>query len=69
MRKRKIKSFEHITDWEGSTYHTGSAKPPKRSNALVAVLMVAVIFLGGLASAFGVINFRLLEMMAQQAGE
>lgn len=64
MRKRKQDTIEYIPEWDAGSYHTGSAKPPKRSNSLVTVLLVVVIFLGGLASAFGILNFRLLAMMA-----
>ena len=66
MRKNKHKTTEYIPEWDGGSYQTGAAKPPKRSNTLVAVLLVAVIFLGGLASAMGILNFRLLVKMDQQ---
>lgn len=66
MRKNKQDSTQYSFTWEDSSYQTGTAKPPKQSNGLVAVLLVAVIFLGGMASAMGIINFRLIAMMDQQ---
>lgn len=69
MRKRKQEVTEYIPEWDAGAYHTGSAKPPKRSNGLVTGLLIAVICLGGLASAFGVLNFRLLSSMVEQGGD
>ena len=66
MRKNKHETTEYIPEWDAGSYHTGAAKPPKQSNALVAVLLVVVICLGGLASAFGVLNFRLLMKIGEQ---
>lgn len=66
MRKNKQETIEYIPEWDGGSYQTGAAKPPKRSNTLVAVLLVVVIFLGGLASAMGVLNVQLLMKMSQQ---
>ena len=69
MRKHKQEVTEYIPEWDAGTYHTGSAKPPKRSNGLVTGLLIAVICLGGLASAFGALNFRLLSSMMEQGGD
>lgn len=65
MRKRKHETTEYIPEWDAGSYQTGAAKPPKKNNGLVTCLLVAVICLGGLASAFGVLNFRLLAMMSE----
>lgn len=65
MRKKKQETTEYLPQWDTGTYHTGAAMPPKRRSGLVTLLLVAVIFLGGMASAMGILNFRLLEMMSQ----
>ncbi len=51
-----------------ATYQTGVPNDhPKRSSGLIAVLLVLTIFLGGLASALGILNIRLLQKLS--AGE
>ena len=69
MAKRKSDINEYIGQFDDGTYQTGAIRPPKRSSGLVAVLLVLVIFLGGLCSGLGIVNVRLLEKLAQQDGE
>ncbi len=40
-------------------YQTGHTSPPKNHGGIIAVLLVLVIFLGGIASALGLMNIRL----------
>ena len=54
--------------WQRDSYETGSTHPPKRRGGLVAALLVAVIFLGGLSSALGVLNIKLFSQL-QVSGE
>lgn len=49
--------------WENGVYETGSTKPPKNHRSLIAVLLVVVIFLGGLVSVLGVVNIRLFAQL------
>lgn len=49
--------------WECGVYQTGSTQPPKSHGGLIAGLLAAVIFLGGIASALGVLNIRLFQQM------
>lgn len=44
---------------EDASYQTGSTKPPKNRGGLVAVFLIAAIFLCGLFSAFAFFNIRL----------
>lgn len=67
MRKRNHETTEYIPEWDAGSYHTGPAKPPKRSSGLIAALLIAVICLGGLASAFGILNFRLLAAISEHS--
>ena len=54
---------EHRKDqydpWTHGVYETGRTRPPKNHGGIIAVLLVIVIFLGGLVSALGVLNIRL----------
>ena len=52
--------------WENGVYETGSTKPPKNHRGLIAVLLVVVIFLGGLVSVLGVVNIRLFAQLNAQ---
>lgn len=63
----KNRNEKHYTDpWERDYYGTGSTQPPKDRGGLIAILLVAVILLGGTCSALGVINLHLLRQLAQQ---
>ncbi len=48
------------------TYQTGVTPRERRSSGLIAVLLVLTIFLGGLASALGILNIQLLNALMQQ---
>ena len=51
---------------ENSFYQTGSTRPPKSYRGLVAVLLVLVIFLGGIVSALGLMNIHLFRQLQKQ---
>ncbi len=61
MSKRKHPAYPDTPD--GVTYQTGPITPPKSSSGLLAFLLAAVIFLGGMVSAMGLINIRLLTRL------
>lgn len=65
MAKRKLETTEHIPEWDNGTYQTGSARPHKEHRGLIALLMIMVIALGGIASAMGILNIRLLRELAE----
>ena len=50
--------------WEQGLYETGRTRPPKRRSGLIAVLLVLVIFLTGLASVLGILNVRLFAQLS-----
>ena len=52
-----------IEPWEQDSYETGSTKPPKSRGGVIAVLLVAVIFLGGICSALGIMNIKLFHKL------
>ncbi len=47
-------------------YETGSTKPPKSRGGLVAVLLIAVIFLGGIVSILGILNIKMFYQLRQE---
>ena len=54
---------EHNEHWdpelpEEDSYQTGSTNPPKNRGGIVAVVLIAAIFLCGLISAFALLNIR-----------
>ena len=57
---------QHNEPQEQKYYGTGSTQPPKDRGGLIAILLVAVILLGGTCSALGIINLHLLRQLAQQ---
>lgn len=65
MAKHKPDIKEYMGQVDDSTYQTGAIHPPKRSSGLVAFLLATVIFLGGMCSALGILNIRLLQQLAQ----
>ncbi len=66
MREQNSNPSENTVVHESGTYQTGPSKPPKRPSALITVLLMCVIFLGGIAGALGVMNLRLLNRLMQQ---
>ena len=62
MSKQKNSKTEHFEVWDADTYQTGNTTPPK-SSPFVMALLVAVIFLSGMLSAFGIVNLRQLAQM------
>ena len=67
MAKRKPETMD-IPQWDTGTYRTGSTTPPKRVSGPLTVLLLLVIFLGGLVSGLGLVNFRLLKQLSPQPG-
>ncbi len=57
--------FEPNID-DGGTYQTGvTHQNGKSASGLIAVLLVLTIFLGGLASTLGILNFRLVQKLME----
>lgn len=63
MRKHTSTETEYSRYRDESTYQTGAAKPRRRQNAPITLLLMLVIFLGGICSALGVMNIRLLSAL------
>ena len=54
---------------EQSFYQTGSTRPPKNRGGLVAVLLAAVIILGGIVSVLSLLNIRLFRQVRNNPEE
>ncbi len=52
------------TNWTNE-YRTGRMRPRKNSSGLVALLLIAVIFLGGIVSALSLLNIRLFRQVQE----
>lgn len=50
-----------------STYQTGNINPPKSHQGLIAVLLILVVFLGGIVSALSMMNIRLFHLLEQNS--
>ena len=51
--------------WDRGTYQTGSTQPPKSHGGIIAVLLVAVIFLCGVVTIMTVLNIRLVRELGE----
>lgn len=61
MREQNFHSNE--SSWDCGTYQTGPRKRGGSQSPAVTVLLMSVIFLGGICCALGVMNFRLLSKL------
>ena len=51
---------------EKNSYQTGDVCPPKSYRGIIAVLLIAVIFLGGVVSGLSLLNIRLFRQLQAQ---
>ncbi len=49
--------------YDQDSYKNGSTKPPKNRSGLIALLLIAAVFLGGIASVLGIMNIRLTRQL------
>lgn len=52
---------ENFPNQESSFYQTGRTQPPKKHGGLLALVLVAFIFLSGIVSVLGLLNIRLFR--------
>lgn len=65
MREQNNIPTNETENWDDGTYQTGTAQPGKNQSGVIAGLLAATIFLGGIASALGLMNVRLLRQLQQ----
>ena len=58
-----------IKSEEPDYYGTGSTRPPKSHNGLIAFLLILTILLGGIASAMGILNIRMFSWLQSRRDE
>ena len=62
MEKRN----DYYTDWDDSSWQTGSTEPPKSHGGLIAVLLILIIFLCGIITVLGILNVRMFRQLNRQ---
>ena len=55
--------------WERDSYETGRTKPPKSRRGITALLLIAVIFLGGITSALGIMNIKMFRQLKENSSD
>ena len=53
--------YHNYPDWDDSVYGTGPTDPPKNKGALVALMLILIIFLCGIVTMLGLMNIRLFR--------
>lgn len=53
--------------WEQGFYETGSTRPPKSYQGVISFLLIALILLGSITSALGLLNIRLFQQIRDQS--
>ena len=66
MNENNFEASSRREPWEEGYYQTGSTRPPKNYRGIIALLLVVIIFLGGIASALSLLNIRLFKEVARQ---
>ena len=60
------KRFPFDSGFDDGVYGTGCTEPPKSHRAIVALLLVAVIFLGGISTALSVLNIKMFQKLNER---
>ena len=60
------KGFPFDSGWDDGVYGTGSTQPPKSHRALVGLLLVMIIFLGGITTGLSILNIRLFRELHEK---
>ena len=63
MYENEWKTEENTEPSDPRIYQTGKTSPPKSHRGIIAILLVAAIFLGGIASALSLLNIRLFQQL------
>ena len=68
MAKHNPETMDSLPEWDCGIYQTGSTTPPKAASGRLTLLLLGVIFLGGLISSLGMIDVGLLRQLSEQPG-
>lgn len=69
MRNNKQQSPGEFDSYDPQEYRTGATSPRKSYRGIIAVLLVAVIILGGAVSTLGIMNIQLFWQLAKDNSE
>lgn len=69
MAEQRTEPMEYGENWDTGTYQTGPHKPSKSHTGWITVSLMCLIFVGGIASACGVTNARMLIRLIEQEQE
>ena len=53
--------YHNYPDWDDSVYGNGPTEPPKNRGALVALMLILIIFLCGIVTMLSLMNIRLFR--------
>lgn len=56
----------YYPDWDDSAYCTGPTNPPKNRGAIVALMLILIIFLCGIVTVLGILNIRLFRQLKNE---
>jgi serine protease Do len=59
-------NYPNNQPWDDRVYETGRTRPRKSRGGVIAVLLILVVFLGGLTCVLGLLNFRLFRQLNAQ---
>ena len=66
MAKHNPETMDSLPEWDCGIYQTGSTTPPKAASGRLTLLLLGVIFLGGLISSLGMIDVGLLRQLSEK---
>lgn len=61
------RKHKNIDPWDDRVFGTGNTMPPKEHGGIIALLLIAVIFLSGIVSALSFLNIKLFQQLNQQS--
>lgn len=61
-----MSKYEEPAPWDDGEYGTGRTQPPKSHSGIIAVLLIAVIFLLGTITLLGFLNIRMFQQLNQR---
>lgn len=68
MQEQNSIQSEYGEIWDDGTYQTGAAAPQEEKRGVITVLLVSLICFGGVLSALGMMNIRMLSHLTEPQG-
>ena len=64
-----MSKYEEPAPWDDGEYGTGHTRPPKSHSGVIAILLIAVIFLTGTITLLGFMNIKMFQQLHQKEQE